>query len=120
MSMIRWILGKLILLLDRLFSPPAVSRSTEEQGRVNASLAGLSLYQYEACPFCVKVRRFLRASAISVPLRDAKAEPARSELLKGGGKAQVPCLRIEEAGGIRWLYESNDIIAFLRQRIARA
>ena len=35
-----------------------------------------------------------------------------------GGKVKVPCLRIEEAGGTRWMYESNDIIAYLEQRYA--
>jgi glutaredoxin len=118
MGVIRWFLGKLILFLERLFSPAPVSRPADEQNRVNASLTGLSLYEFKACPFCVKVRRFLHASAISVPLKNAKVEPARTELLKGGGKVQVPCLRIEEVGGIRWLYESNDIIAFLKNRIA--
>ena len=34
------------------------------------------------------------------------------ELINGGGKLQVPCLKI---GGdkIRWMYESKDIIIFL-------
>lgn len=121
MNIIRWILGKAILLLDRLFSPKAITRPSEDQSRVNAKLTNLSLYQYEACPFCVKVRRFLRSSAIEVPLRDAKADPARSELLQGGGKLQVPCLRIEEkGGGVRWLYESSDIIAYLKNCVATA
>ncbi|MDF3852182.1 hypothetical protein [Achromobacter denitrificans] len=30
----------------------------------------------------------------------------------------MPCLRIEEAGGTRWMYESSDIIAYLEQRFA--
>ena len=36
------------------------------------------------------------------------------ELLMGGGRATVPCLRIEDdAGAVRWLYESNDIVEYL-------
>lgn len=28
----------------------------------------------------------------------------------------VPCLRIEEGGEVKWLYESTDIIQFLNTR----
>jgi glutathione S-transferase len=30
----------------------------------------------------------------------------------------VPCLLIEEDGEARWMYESNDIIAYLEKRFA--
>ncbi|MFA4912707.1 MAG: glutathione S-transferase N-terminal domain-containing protein, partial [Burkholderiaceae bacterium] len=43
---------------------------------------------------------------------------ARAELQQGGGKVKVPCLRIDEAGQTRWMYESDDIIAFLERRFA--
>ena len=119
MKFIRWLLGKLILILDRLFSPAPIKRSAEEQQKVDAALAGLSLYEFQACPFCVKVRRFLRASGASLPLRDAKSDPWRSELMAGGGKLQVPCLKLETPeGSVKWMYESNEIISFLRDRIA--
>jgi glutathione S-transferase len=56
---------------------------------------------------------------VPVALHDAKRDPqAREQLLAGGGKVKVPCLRIEEAGGTRWMYESSDIIAYLEQRFA--
>ena len=29
----------------------------------------------------------------------------KAELIAGGGKKQVPCLRIEDTGGTRWMYE---------------
>jgi glutaredoxin len=119
MAVIRWLLGKIILFLDALFAPKAVARAPEAQRRVEAALKGHSIYQFEACPFCVKVRRFLKASAISLPLRDAKEEKYRAELLAGGGKVQVPCLRIQrEDGSEQWLYESSDIIAYLQSRLA--
>jgi glutathione S-transferase len=40
---------------------------------------------------------------------------ARDELIQGGGKPTVPCLKIERNGEDRWLYESGDIIAYLEQ-----
>jgi glutathione S-transferase len=42
----------------------------------------------------------------------------REELKKYGGKIQVPCLRIKKEGGSdEWLYESNDIIKYLENKI---
>ncbi len=38
-----------------------------------------------------------------------------ADLIAGGGKSQVPCLRIEtENGDVRWLYESIDIVRYLK------
>ena len=75
----------------------------------------LTLYYYDGCPFCHRVLGFLRQTGIELPLknilRDARA---RSELLHGGGRTTVPCLRITRPGGVRWLYESLDIIDYLR------
>lgn len=118
MTFIRWFLGKIILGLDALFSPKAVERSELEQKRIDKAVAGLSLYQFEACPFCVKVRRFLKSQGVRLDLRDAKQEPARTELLEGGGKLQVPCLKIPQGKNPpHWLYESSDIISYLKTEL---
>jgi len=42
----------------------------------------------------------------------------QKELLSGGGRAQVPCLKIETPSGSRWLYESDDIIRYLNRKFA--
>ncbi len=118
MKLIRWILGKIILSLDAIFAPQSVVRTAEAQAKIRASLDGLSLYQFHACPFCVKVRRFMKAEMLDIPLRDATRDPFRKELVEQGGRLQVPCLRIETEGSVRWLYESDDIIAFLRTKVA--
>ncbi|MEQ8859842.1 MAG: glutaredoxin [Pseudomonadales bacterium] len=74
------------------------------------------LYQYASCPFCHRVRQFLESQGIDVELRDTLGDPAaRRELVLGGGQGMVPCLRIERAGEVRWLYESMDIIDYLRR-----
>jgi glutathione S-transferase len=75
------------------------------------------LYQYDSCPFCYRVRRFLQDAGIDIPLRDTLKDPrARRELIEGGGRGMVPCLRIERAdGSVSWLYESLDIIDYLRR-----
>ena len=45
-------------------------------------------------------------------------ELARQELLQGGGKAVVPCLRIKNGDSVDWLYESMDIIRYLDERFS--
>ncbi|WAI84091.1 MULTISPECIES: glutaredoxin family protein [Achromobacter] len=112
-------LGQLIVLGDALTRPRPQQRSAQGQATVNAEAAALSLYQFHACPFCVKTRRTMHRLNVPVTLHDAKNDPqAREQLLAGGGKVKVPCLRIEEAGGARWMYESSEIIAYLDKRFA--
>jgi len=122
MVVIRWMLGQLILLLNFIFSPRGIKRPAELQATVDAETAQLTLYQYLACPFCVKVRRSMKRHSLNIETRDAKRHaPFREELVQGGGKLKVPCLRIEEEdGNVRWMYESSDIISYLEQSFAPA
>ncbi|CAB3717400.1 glutaredoxin family protein [Achromobacter kerstersii] len=110
-------LGQLIVLGDALTRPRPQKRSAQGQAAVNKDAAALALYQFNACPFCVKTRRAMHRLNVPVALRDAKNDPqAREQLLTGGGKVKVPCLRIDDADGTRWMYESNEIIAYLDKR----
>ncbi len=112
-------LGQLIVAGDALTRPRPQKRSPQGQATVNKEAAALALFQFHACPFCVKTRRAMHRLNVPVALHDAKADPqAREQLLAGGGKVKVPCLRIEEAGGTRWMYESSEIIAYLEKRFA--
>jgi glutathione S-transferase len=76
----------------------------------------MAIYQFETCPFCVKVRRELRRQSLSIELRDAKNDlDIKAELVREGGRHKVPCLRTDNPdGSIDWLYESSDIIAHLQ------
>ncbi len=120
MQLIRLILGKLILLFNWIFTPRSIKRAPEQQAAIDAQTAELALYQYEACPFCVKVRRAMKRQALSIETRDVKrSDTARDELLAGGGSLKVPCLRINgESGNTQWLYESGDIISYLEQQFS--
>ncbi|AVX01301.1 glutaredoxin family protein [Vibrio vulnificus] len=116
MQLIRWFLGKLILLVDTLFSPKGLKRSPEAQNKVDEQATRYALYQFAACPFCVKVRRAMKRQSVTIELRDAKNDAQyRHELEQGGGKIKVPCLRIEENGQTRWMYESSDIVAYIEK-----
>ncbi len=120
MNIIRWLLGRVILLGEWLFSPRWPQRSAEAQAILDRQTHDLALYQFQACPFCVKVRFAMKRMGLSIETRDARRVPAyRQELLNGGGQIQAPCLRINEADGqVRWLYESAQIIRYLEQRFA--
>lgn len=72
------------------------------------------LFHSETCGFCHRVRHFLAGAGIDIPLRDIMRDrPALEELIAGGGRATVPCLRIERGGTVTWLYESLDIMDYL-------
>ena len=112
-------LGQLVVFGDWISRPRKLARSPEVQAQVEQATADLALYQFHACPFCVKVRRNLHRLNLPVELRDAKNDAQhRQTLEQQGGRIKVPCLRIEENGQSTWLYESKAIIAYLDQRFA--
>ena len=117
MKLIRLVLGKVILGLDCVFTPSGVKRDPVKQAEIDTETANYSLYQFEACPFCVKVRRTIKRQSLKIELRDAKNnEEHKAALLAGGGRVKVPCLRIDENGETTWMYESSDIMAFLEKK----
>lgn len=70
----------------------------------------LTLYYFPSCPFCVLVLDALDRLGLDIPMRDINAEAgARDDLIKLGGKSQVPCLIIDG----KPMYESGDIVRWL-------
>ncbi|MDB9733949.1 glutaredoxin [Porticoccaceae bacterium] len=118
MKLVRWILGRIILVLDVLTSPRPIVRDAAAQKAIDETTASMSLYQFKTCPFCVKVRRELKRHALNIETRDAKDNAeVKAELVCEGGRHKVPCLRTESTdGSVTWLYESNDIIAHLKHQ----
>jgi len=57
MRIIHWLLSSLILFVDWLTTPKGIQRDEEVQAEINEQTSVLTLYQYKACPFCVKVIR---------------------------------------------------------------
>ena len=111
-------IGSILVFINWATRPKSVIRSPEDQKKVEQSLQGLSLYQLHACPFCIKTRRALLRLNITLKINDiGKSQAHREELKNGGGRTMVPCLKIDEGGQTRWMYESNDIIAFLEKRV---
>ncbi len=122
MKIIRWVLGRIILVFEFLTTPKGVVRAENEQNEVDKKTKNYSLYQFKACPFCVKVRKTINKNSLTIEYRDAKNDEAhRQELETKGGKVKVPCLRIlKDDGGDEWLYESQAIIAHLEEVAAVA
>jgi glutathione S-transferase len=76
----------------------------------------LQLYEFEACPYCRKVRE-----ALSILDLDADVFPCpkgaprfRAEVQRRGGKAQFPWL-VDPNSGIE-MYESDAIVSYLFER----
>jgi glutathione S-transferase len=111
---------------------PRAARSARVRARAPAAtprapdrimqVSDLSLYQFDGCPYCQRVRQAMLRLGLDIELRDVHAEPRyRRELIEATGRGTVPCLRIEEGGGkVRWLHESLDIIAFLERHFPAA
>ncbi len=75
-------------------------------------MTDLILYYMPTCPFCQKVITFMKKNDIEVAMKDTLANPEfRQELLRIGGKTQVPCLVIDAKA----LYESDDIILWFKE-----
>ncbi|WP_394180273.1 glutathione S-transferase N-terminal domain-containing protein [Marinomonas posidonica] len=116
---IRNLLGGLIALIDLITRGRKLKRSSEQQAKVDEETKQLALYQFFACPFCIKTRRAIYKLNLPIEKRSAsEGSPYREDLLIGGGRVKVPCLRIEENGNVEWLYESSDIIQYLEKRFS--
>lgn len=116
---LRQIIGRGVLLVEKLTQPEPIERNAEEQLAADEHTKDWAIYEYKMCPFCMKVRKELRRKALNIELRDARHDPVhRKDLETEGGKAQVPCLRLtKEDGSSTWMYESSEIIEFLNREI---
>ncbi len=78
-----------------------------------------SLYHYGSCSFCFSVRMAMTRLGIDMELRNIhQGSEHLNALRQGGGSTTVPCLRIDEDGETRWMYESTDIITYLKMKFA--
>lgn len=119
---LRIILGPFMLLSEAISRPKGMARAPAAQEAVDQQCHSLILYQYKTCPFCMKARREIRRLSLNIETLDAQQEGKnRDDLVRGGGQAKVPCLKITDAtGNSQWLYESGAIIDYLRGRFAAA
>lgn len=121
-KILRIILGPFMLLWEMLTRPQGLARPPAAQDPVDRDCRNMVLYQYRTCPFCMRVRHEMDRLSLNIETLDAQQPGTnRDDLVHGGGKAKVPCLKItDQAGADRWLYESDAIIGYLRERFAAA
>lgn len=117
---VRLALTPVMLISETLSTPKPMQRSPGGQKQVDAECQQLALYQFRACPFCIKVRKEIQRLNLPIDLRDAQqVQTHRDDLAQGGGKVKVPCLRIEhDNGDVEWMYESDTINQYLHERFA--
>ena len=98
--------------------PP--QRGAQRQSATDARAARLTLYHFPACPYCVHVARVIEQLTLKIETRDIlRNDDYFEELHAGGGRTRVPCLRIRSDDGTsEWMYESADIISYLRAHFA--
>lgn len=82
----------------------------------------LSLYHFEGCPYCQRVRDAMKRLKVEIELRDIRKNAEHLAALRDAtGRQTVPVLRIEEGEGkTRWMPESLDIVAYLDKQFGRS
>lgn len=73
----------------------------------------LTLYVKTGCPYCGKVLTEAALLGVTFDERNIADEGVAEELIARGGKQQVPYLVDTERN--REMYESDDIVAYLRE-----
>ena len=108
-----WLVAAVAARRGEAVEAPMVRLAPDDAGPLSFAQERLWLEQ-QAAPDSPRLN-------VPVALRDAKNDPVhRQALQEGGGRVKVPCLRIEEAGKVTWMYESKAIIAYLDERFASA
>lgn len=75
-------------------------------------MENIKLFVGNFCPYCKKVLDFCKDNGIDLDTVNINEDrDAMVELIDKGGKRQVPCLFHDGS----YLYESNDIIDFLKE-----
>jgi glutathione S-transferase len=99
--------------VSALASGIRVTRGTNWRGGpLRSGFQPLTLYNMEGSPYCRKVREVLSELALPYVVRNLpKGSPKREELVRRGGKMQVPYLVDPNTG--REMYESDTITAYL-------
>jgi glutaredoxin len=117
---IRLILGPIVLFINWITMPKSIVRPIEVQRNYDALSKNMVLYQFKTCPFCIKVRRENKRLALNIETRDAQRnQEHREQLLAGGGRVKVPCLKTsDENGNTIWMYDSKQIIQHLQEKFA--
>lgn len=71
----------------------------------------LTLYVKTGCPYCARVLEVVKILGVSIEEKNIKNPAIAEELIRRGGKRQVPYL-VDSERGVE-MYESEDIAEYL-------
>lgn len=75
----------------------------------------ITLYARRLCPFCVRVKRTLKALDLEYETRYVSFVPAlRSTVKEISGQSKVPVI-VDPEHGVEGMNESRDIVAYLEE-----
>jgi glutaredoxin 3 len=99
-------------LLAPKIDPPQITTQTAFHDCVEQNKPVILLYYANYCPYSQKVLGYLRQIHKTIPMKDVEGNTEeKKELLRIGGKLQVPCLIVDG----KVIYDSNAIIEWLSQ-----
>ncbi|KAL0221024.1 hypothetical protein RCL1_000878 [Eukaryota sp. TZLM3-RCL] len=85
------------------------------------SCAEYTLYQFETCPFCARVRQHLNDHNIlykTINVSRNRSDPVRLEIAKASKVSTVPVLKIVEEGkSPRFIGDSGKIIQYFETSV---
>lgn len=106
------ILATFLSLSYCITSSYASTMPTQQAQEAMKSSHNLVLFYKPSCPYCKKVLTAINTADKGIQLKNIQSDKqATHELLRIGGKRQVPCLLIDG----KPLYESQAIIEWLSQ-----
>lgn len=114
MKLIEWITGSRQKRIDRPHYPQWGKKGVT-LSPTDELASRLTLYGHNTCVFCREVNKVIDHLEIKLKIKNTFKHPEfKQELLHGGGKVTVPCLKIiSQLGEEQWLYDSATINNYL-------
>uniref|UniRef100_G3MNU3 Prostaglandin E synthase 2 n=1 Tax=Amblyomma maculatum TaxID=34609 RepID=G3MNU3_AMBMU len=106
--------------IGEIFSPLHTKSITNPGTQISRVVSGpttktglkITVYQYQTCPFCCKVRAFL--DFYGIPYNVVEVDPVLRQQLKFSEYKKVPILLVEEGGKCWQINDSTVIISMLQ------
>ena len=74
-----------------------------------------ALYYYDSCPFCQRVLMAMQSLNVNVEKRNVMKNPEfRQQQIDATKRTTVPCLLINYGDHEEWMFESGDIVRYLK------
>ncbi|MDK2777889.1 MAG: glutathione S-transferase N-terminal domain-containing protein [Pseudomonadota bacterium] len=117
MNLTKQLKGKALNIVDRLVPVRPVARTSDEQNQLDRESRRMHLYFCRTCASSITVKRQCEKLGLRVVEKDVmRVNAYRNELVHGGGAPKVPCLRVDNGQSEEWLYSSDAILDYLKNR----